>query len=421
MVKSIKKRLSFTLAIYLALIMFAAMPRTAAAGIGVPADLASGANLSGMRVYFGSYTGGASTGPIRWYVVATDAGTATLWTTTNMVNSQYSNTANHESWSGSPLCAWLNGTFFSSAFSAAERATVIDYGATEQANLDTVNTDPIQINQKIILPSVMEMNGTDGTGYGVGAWDIDYVTRASLNRWWWLRSPGEYDYRAAIVAANGEVMMHGSSVDSYFYAVHPAFKLDLSSVFFTSDASGANTKSSAAVGNGLMAATATSGPVKLTIQSASQKLTIASAPTTQTASAGGTLTYAYTGATTGKNQYVSCVLEQSGAVKYYGKLADCSSAAAASGTVTIPLAGVPAGSYTLKIFSEEANGDNLTDYAGAAVLIGLAINGPAPRPPSPLPTTGDGFPLVALLALLGVGLIAMAYLGARLYKQRKRG
>ena len=58
-------------------------------------------------------------------------------------------------------------------------------------------------------------------------------------------------------------------------------------------------------------------------------------------------------ATTGTNQYVSCVLtDTDGNVKYYGKLADSSSAA--SGSLSVPLTGVENGTYTLQIFSEEA-------------------------------------------------------------------
>lgn len=41
------------------------------------------------------------------------------------------------------------------------------------------------------------------------------------------------------------------------------------------------------------------------------------------------------------------------------------------------------------------------------------------KSPSPLPKTGDGFPLGGLAALLGAGFIAMAIMGMRLRKQRK--
>ena len=56
--------------------------------------------------------------------------------------------------------------------------------------------------------------------------------------------------------------------------------------------------------------------------------------------------------TTGANQVVACVLTDStGAVKYYGKLTDLSQALSASVPLSVPLAGVANGTYTLSIFA----------------------------------------------------------------------
>jgi uncharacterized repeat protein (TIGR02543 family) len=148
--------------------------------------------------------------------------------------------------------------------------------------------------------------------------------------------------------------------------------LNLASILFTSDASGAGGKAAATAGGNLVAATAPSGVVKFTVQDDSQTLTVI-ATTAESTQSGSTLTFSYSNATTGTNQYVSCVLEQAGAVKYYGKLID--SSAAESGTLSIPLAGVDDGTYTLKIFSEEINGDNYTDFCSEPIYATLEVDG----------------------------------------------
>ncbi len=97
------------------------------------------------------------------------------------------------------------------------------------------------------------------------------------------------------------------------------------------------------------------------------------ATTAQSTQSDTTLSFSYTDAATGTNQYISCVLvDNSGAVKYYGKLADSSSAA--SGALSVPLSGVADGTYTLKLFSEQANGDMYTDFAGTPIEMGLSVS-----------------------------------------------
>jgi LPXTG-motif cell wall-anchored protein len=64
-------------------------------------------------------------------------------------------------------------------------------------------------------------------------------------------------------------------------------------------------------------------------------------------------------------------MNSGGEVAYYGKLKDSSSNA--SGDLNIPLAGVTNGTYTLQIFSEEANGDNYTDFCSEPVSMTLEV------------------------------------------------
>jgi hypothetical protein len=348
-----------------------------AVGIGKPSDLTAGADLTGTQVYFGDYTGGASTGAIPWYVVATDANTATLWTTTSMGNRAYEGTTGqHNFWSGSDIAHWLNGTgathsgngFLQNAFSAAERAAIVsEYGAANEPYI----TGTIDSRQPIVLPSVAEI----GNGAGTGTWNINQATRAFGDSWW-LRSPSSIPFSAAFAYVDGDVYVDGDHV-SIQASARPAFKLNLASAIFTSAASAASGKNSVSVGDGLVAASTPSDAVKFTIEDAGLSLT--STATVGTVKAGDTVSMAYSGATTGASNYVSCVIENgAGAVLFYGKLASADVNNSGTASFIVPSAtNLPNGSYTIKLFVEEANGENETDFASVPVEISMTVDNTA--------------------------------------------
>jgi len=134
-------------------------------------------------------------------------------------------------------------------------------------------------------------------------------------------------------------------------------QLNLSSVLFASDASGASAKSSATAGGGLKPAQATSGALKFTMLDTS----LALGGVTANSRSGNTVSFSYSGATAGKI-LSAVVLGSGGAVKYYGKLL---ASTAASGTASVTLPGDFLATDTVQIFVEEANGDNQTDFASA--------------------------------------------------------
>lgn len=89
------------------------------------------------------------------------------------------------------------------------------------------------------------------------------------------------------------------------------------------------------------------------------------------ASAGGSVQISYTGAQTGDTEYVSVLLcDSNDTVLYYGNIVQNS----ASGTATLNIpSGLDVGSYTLKVFSEQCNGDYKTNYASAFQEISLNV------------------------------------------------
>ena len=192
---------------------------------------------------------------------------------------------------------------------------------------------------------------------------------------WWLRTPlaGGYtlpDGLEVYTSWSSSVAPTDSWVFFNTYYARPALSLDLSNVLFTSTANDTAGKSTANVGS-LTDAQKATGRVKFTVVDDSQSLALEVTQGQKVAKV-EELKFNYSEATTGENQYVSCVLiNKNGVVKYYGKLADSSDAA--NGEITIPLEDVANGTYTLKIFSEQANGDLYTDFCSEPITYTLTV------------------------------------------------
>lgn len=179
---------------------------------------------------------------------------------------------------------------------------------------------------------------------------------------WWLRSPCKLSSSAAVVHGNGEVLDDGMYHTSDEFGVRPAFNLNLNAVLFTSAAvdgkpDGGLTPISEHTGN----------EWKLTLLDNSRNFTVTE--TTASGNPGDPLTLHYSGATTGTNEYISVILADNSGAKYYGRVAQPTEA---TGTVEIEIpSDLAPGSYTLKVFSEQYNGDRKTDYASNFTNIAL--------------------------------------------------
>ena len=184
---------------------------------------------------------------------------------------------------------------------------------------------------------------------------------------WWLRSPGSKTFYVAIVSSDGSVQYSGASIrkKNNHRTVRPAFNLNLNSVLFASAAVGGKPD------GGLTPISEYSGNEwKLTLRDSSRSFSVTSNKTV-TAAPGGTVEITYTGTETGGNEYVSVLLcDSNDNVLYYGKIAQNS----ASGTASIAIPGdLAPGDYTLKVFSEQCNGDYNTDYASNFTDIALTV------------------------------------------------
>ena len=183
---------------------------------------------------------------------------------------------------------------------------------------------------------------------------------------WWLRSPGSKTFYVAIVSSDGSVQYSGVSVrkKNNHRTVRPAFNLNLNSVLFASAAVGGKPD------GGLTPIPEYSGNEwKLTLLDSSRNFAV----TEKTADGypNDTITLNYSGATTGANEYISAIIADNNGAQYYGRVAQPT---AESGTVEIKIpSDIAPGNYTLKVFSEQYNGDYKTDYASNFTDIALTV------------------------------------------------
>ena len=179
---------------------------------------------------------------------------------------------------------------------------------------------------------------------------------------WWLRSPNDSNNVAAVNGI-GSVGRYGSNIIST-YGVRPAFNLNLNSVLFTSAAVGGKPE------GGLTPISEYSGNEwKLTLLDNSNNFAVTEKAIS--AAPDDTVALHYTGASAWPNEYISAIIADSSGAQYYGRVAQ---PAMGNGTVDIKIpSDLAPDSYTLKVFSEQYNGDYNTDYASNFTDIALTV------------------------------------------------
>lgn len=180
---------------------------------------------------------------------------------------------------------------------------------------------------------------------------------------WWLRS--EVGWGVDIIDYINTINLDKYSNVNY---IRPACILDLSSVFLiSSDVGGKSNTTGAKLSEPVPAA----GTLKFTFLNSTQQLSL---KTNSVSGWGGdTVSIGYSGATTGANQYVSAmIMDESGKLIYYGRLKSVPNAVDSEGTVqvTLPL-DFDSSRDKLKLFSEQVNGDHLSDFASPPITVNV--------------------------------------------------
>ena len=316
-------------------------------------------------VYFGQ---NQENKPAAWRVIGYDgngvaaaAGKTTLFAADNMGLTKIGSNAAYADSDLKVAIDALAGKLTAAEMSAVEKRT-LESGSYDRENTDCV--DGAAVSNAVFWPlSSKEANAVKSD---LRVADSEHPDWASS--FWWLRSPSELPNAAAYVDGNGNIQYHGLYDFRSEYGVRPAFNLNSDSVLFASAAVGGKPE-----GGLTEVSEYTGNEWKLTLRDSSRSFSVTSNKTV-TAAPGDTVEITYTGTETGGNEYVSVLLcDSNDNVLYYGKIAQNS----ASGTASIAIPGdLAPGSYNLKVFSEQCNGDYNTDYASNFTDIALTVEKP---------------------------------------------
>ena len=311
-------------------------------------------------VYFGQ---NHDNNPAAWRVIGYDGngvtsaqGDITLLAAYNMGWSKFGSSAAYADSDLKTAIDALAEKLTSKETDAVQKQTLAS-GSYNRENTDCVSGT--QVNNAVFWPlSTAEASAVNN--------DLRIADREHqywASSYWWLRSPGAKNRDVASVDGFANIDHDGIDI-SNIWGVRPAFKLNLNSGLFASAAVGGKPD------GGLTPIPEYSGSEwKLTLLDSSRNFAVTEKAVS--AAPDDTVTLNYKGATTGKNEYISVILADNNGAQYYGRVAQPT---AESGTVEIKIpSDIAPGDYTMKVFSEQYNGDYNTDYASNFTDIALTV------------------------------------------------
>ena len=303
--------------------------------------------------------------PVAWRVIGYDgnsaAGNMTLLAANNMGLSKFGASN-----------AYADSELKEAIDALADKMTAKETDAVEKrtlasGNYEGENTDGVAgpaVSNAVFWPlSSKEANAVNNDLRVV---DPEHPGWASS--YWWLRSPDE-DYSTAFVAGRGEVRYYGGYSTSKEFGVRPAFDLNLDSVLFASAAVGGKPDG----GLQPVSPNYTGNEWKLTLYDSKRNDFSRTTWEVSASTKGGTVEISYTDAKTGANEYISALIfDDVGNVIYYGRSNASLTEKDGTAQLTIP-AGFAEGTYTLKVFNEQYNGDRKTDLASGFADVTLTV------------------------------------------------
>ena len=330
-------------------------------------------------IYYGSYEGS----PIKWRVLDNQTNTGEpgyFLLSEELLGSEYYGGVYFSydgvsTWQGSYAQSWCK-EFAENSFTEDEKNYVMTVSKKEAREYETGGTigflESELINEQVFFLSAYEARnpsyGFTGNETRVAKWKYD--SRA----WWWIRSYFSLN-GMGFIDTDGR-MAYGDFLDKDALKqrrpARPAFNLDGSDILFLSNAKGG--KADTETDPDLAAIPEHgSGEWKLTIHDRTRTNFSARTLGYTDVAAGSDIRVDYSGARKGSNEYVSVIIaDAQGQNLYYGRIAEDSEKGEAA--VAVPYS-LPVGKYTLKVYSEQYNGDYRTDYASNFVELPISVTG----------------------------------------------
>ena len=205
------------------------------------------------------------------------------------------------------------------------------------------------VNDTYFLPTAADLNTyLKGNGHSVKA---TYADGSSAQ--YWLSSLLRYDRAGMVDSGGGEWYQQPSNIN---LGIRPAFNLNPDAVAFYAPVE--DVDFAAVEGN-------TTNEYKLVLKDNSRDFSVKTI-----SAADNVYEVAYSGATTGDNEYISAVVKgDDDSVVAYGKIAS----AQESGTITLDLSAYNMSGKKLYLFNEQCNGEKETNYASELVMVAPSL------------------------------------------------
>ena len=385
-----KRLLSILLTLCMALSL---LPAVAFAEGGAKAIQSGTGSIHGYDTSAGGYSyiyyGTWRNSPIKWRVLDTKANTGeadALFLLTDeclyplpgdlyacYIQFNPANKPDRHLWKDSTLQNWFQNTFYSgenSAFTSAERALIP--ATNQEGSMYTLSNLHMRFQicaleaEHVIAPSIQDVVNA-AYGFTDSASRIAGPSNSlGPGTRYWLRSFEISEQLPFMVGEDASLMGDWGDNPS---AVRPAMNLSTAgnNILFVSAAEGGKP-----AGGLAEISEYTGNEWKLTLLDSSRSGFAVTTTDLSAYTRGGTVKIGYTGAKTGTNEYVSAmILDAAGNPAYYGR----SSAALTdeNGTAELTIPALAEGTYTLKVFNEQYNGDKMTDLASAFADVTLTV------------------------------------------------
>ncbi len=335
-------------------------------------------------IYYGTH----NNSPIKWRVLDTKTNTGAsdaLFLLTDECMGSLSNgyiqfnpadKADRYLWKGSNVQTWCTN-FYNTVFTTAERALI---PAVTQANSEYLHREAGSPSyspafkyqtggleaEYVFAPSIQEINNANygfATGYSRIAGP--FMTEELGSRYW-IRS-----YFNNLPHYVGEYANMTGDQIATSAAVRPAMNLSTAgnSILFASAAVGSKSDG----GLQPVSQNYTGNEWKLTLYDSTRNDFMVTTTEVSASTKGDTVEISYTDAKTGANEYISALIfDEVGNTIYYGRSNAPLAEKDGTAQLTIP-AGFAEGTYTLKVYNEQYNGDRKTDLASGFTNVTLTV------------------------------------------------
>jgi len=244
-------------------------------------------------------------------------------------------------------------------------------------------TTPDENGDGVFLLSVTEANNTK-------YFPKDSVDRRTSERIWWLRTAGNSTGYVGFINGQGAIGYQSASGNDTY--VRPAVKLKMSRVLFASNQNGTSTGGKTRPTGSTFASLSSRlhSTIRLTVLDDNQNFSATMVQ--REVPRGGQLlldSYSYSNVPN-SNSYLSAIFDDGNGNIYYNTLQRARGAAEGT-NLSIDVTGVPAGNYTLKLFTEQTSSaasdtaSAMVEFNNVSVVNVLATPIPTVTP-SPVPT-----------------------------------